>query len=188
MQEVNQEKEQEKPEENKPVEGVEDPSLVEDQTETEEAEQVEEQEEESETTEEETEEEPIEAELIQKRGCLWGCLIPLATIVAVVLVIITIGYSRRDVIHAVLLKRIVVNTQNHVLSKLPQDMDDKAIETAFEEVKTALKENRLDKEALTEAIEEYHGVMRNKPPEDQERQEIDKLMTALKAAVIVPIE
>ena len=183
------EEEQEGPEENGPVGEVDESSPAGEQTATEEAQPFEESEEEGELVEEVQEaEELVEGELIQRRGCLRGCLTPIAAILAIGLVVAIIGYAKRDAIREVLLKRIIANTQRHVLAQLPEDMDEKEIEVIFEEAKTALRENRIDEEALTEAMEQYHDTMRRRPSLEQKKQEIDKLMERLNSAIIVPME
>ena len=187
-QEGYQEKEQEGPEENGPVDEAEDPSLAEKEAVTEGEEPVEESEEEDRPVEEAEEAELIEEELVQTRGCLRGCLTPIVVVFAIVLVAVMIGYSRRSALRSGLLKRIIANTQEHALSELPDGMDEKTIEATFEKVKTALKEGRIDEEALTEAIEEYQDATQKRLPLEQRKQEIDKLMAGLNGAIIVPME
>ena len=100
------------------------------------------------------------------------------------LVIVVIGYSKRDAIQRGLLKRIVANTQHNILRDPPADMDRNQIETDFEKVKLALKEGRVNEEALTEAIEEYQDAVREKPSIEQKKRAINELMTDLSAAII----
>ena len=180
-----QEEEQGGAEENGPTEETEGSSPAEERTETEETEQVEVGKEDSEPVEEAEDEELIEEESIPRRGCLTGCLTPIAVILVVLLVAFTIGYSKRDALRVGLLNRIIANTQNHVLDKLPADMDGKAVEATFEKVRNALEEGMMDEEALSEAIREYQDAMRKMPPLAEERLEIDKLMATLSAAILV---
>ena len=180
-----QEEELGKPEENGPIRETEGSSPAEERTETTETEQVEGDEEEGKPVEEAEDEELIAEEPIPRRGCLTGCLTPIAVILVVLLVAFTIGYSKRDALRVGLLNRIIANTQNHVLDKLPADMDGKAVEATFEKVRNALEEGMMDEEALSEAIREYQDAMRKMPPLAEERLEIDKLMATLSAAILV---
>ena len=181
-----QRKGQEGPEENGPAEEVDDPSLPEDPAEVEE-EYTPEDAEEGEAVEELEAEELVEEELIQRRGCLWGCLTPVAVILAVVLVLIVIGYAKRNVLRSVLITRIVTNTRDRVLDELPEE-DAERVKAEFEKVKAALKEGRIDEEALTVAIEEFHDSMRKRPSPEQKVQEINKLIEDMDAAIMVSEE
>lgn|GEM_PF-3234330 len=185
-QEGRQEKEQEQPGGNVPAGEVEEPS-AEEQTAEEESVAAR-GEEESEPVEEAEEEELVEEELIQRRGCLRGCLTPIAAILAIVLVMFMIIYAKRSAISQWLRQRIIENTQNHVLSDLPEGMDEKEIEAAFGKVETALKEGGIYVEALDEAIKEYQDAVRKRLPLEERKQEISKLMEGLNAAIIVPRE
>ena len=62
-------------------------------------------------------------------------------------------------------------------------MDENAIEADFEKVKTALKEGRIDEEALTEAIEDYQDAVRKRPSQEQKKEDINKLIEGLKTAI-----
>ena len=190
MQESHQGKKQDKPEENGPVEEIDDPSLPEEPEETEEEEPAEEEEEDELVEEPEDEDwaEEDEEKVIPRRGCLKGCLAPIAVVFVILLVLIMIAYSRRDTIRASLLSRIIANTQNQILSKLPDDMDEKAVEAAFERLKTAMKEKQINEEVLTEAIEEYQDATQEEPPLEEKKQAINRLIDGLNAAVIVPEE
>lgn len=180
-QERRQRKEQEGPEENEPVGEVEEPSAA-----VEEGLVVARGEEESEPVDEG--EEIIEEELIQRRGCLRGCLTPIVAILAIVLIVVMIVHAKRNAISGWLRLRIIANTQNDVLSDLPEDMDVKKIETTFEKVRTALEEGTIDVEVLDEAIKEYQDAMRKRPPLEERKQEINRLMESLNAAIAVPVE
>lgn len=190
-----QEEEQEVPVENESVGEAEESSPAGEQAATGEVQRAEEDEE-DELVEEAEEEEDlgdgvpslVEGELIQQRGCLRGCLTPMAAILAIVLVIVMIGYAKRNALREVLLKRIIANTQRHVLGQLPEDMDENEVEDIFEKVKAALKEDRIDEEALTEAIKKYQDAMQKRPPLEQKKREIGELMAGLNSAIIVPIE
>lgn len=119
----------------------------------------------------------VEEKPPQRRGCLVGCITPIAVALAIVLVIVTIVYSKRDALSHGLLKRIINNTQNNVLRA--QGINEKQVTATFEEVKLALKERRIDKEALAEAIEEYWDAVGKRPPSEQAEEEITKLMESL---------
>jgi hypothetical protein len=142
----------------------------------------------SEPVEEAEEEEPVREELIQRRGCLRGCLTPIAAIFVVVMIIVMAVYAKRGAISGWLRQRIVANTQNHVLSDLPEGMDEREIEATFEKVKAALKEGMIDVEILDEAIAEYQDAVRKRPPPDEKKLEISRLTEGLNAAMIVPEE
>lgn len=122
----------------------------------------------------------------QRRGCLTGCITPIAVIFVIILVIGVIGYSKLDAFRRILLKRIIANTQDHILSDLPLDIDENEIEATFEKLKLALKEDRVDTEALTKAIEEYHNVVKEKPPPARKKQAIDTLMESLTMLIATP--
>ncbi len=144
---------------------------------------------EKEQEEEQPEEEPedddlVEEELPQRHGCVAGCLVPIAVASAIVLVIIMIGYSKRDSISHGLLKRIVDNTQSNVLNDLPIDMNPEQVRAEFEKLKLAQKEGRIDEVTLTEIIEDYWDIVRKRPSPQQKKRAIIKLRTSLKEAII----
>lgn len=176
-----QEEQEGGPEENGPVREVEEPSATGKQAATDEEEHAEEGEEEP--VEEAEEKDLAEGELIQRRGCLRGCLTPIAAILVALLVMVMIVYAKRSAISVWLRQRIVANTQNHILSDLPEDMDEKETEASFEKVKTALKEGRIDEEALDEIIKEYWDAVRKLPVEERQ-QAINTLMASLNAAIM----
>jgi len=120
----------------------------------------------------------------RRSGCLWGCLMPIAAVVAVLMIVGIVVYSKRDTISSWLLVRILANTQNHVLSELPEDMDSEAIKADFEKVKSALKAKKMDEDALTKAIEEYQEATRHKLPQTKKKDAISKLMEGMNAAII----
>ncbi len=159
------------PEENGPVGNVEE-ELV-----------SEEEKDEAESDEEEIEEISAEEEPIRRDGCLQGCLIPIAVIIVILLVAVVVIYSKYDALRESLLMRIISNTQTHALSQLPEE-DRNPVKDTFERVKTALKEKRIDEEALTEAIEEYQDSISQSQPLEQKRQIINKLLRDLDSAFI----
>lgn len=174
-----QKEDQEDLEGNGPGREIDDPSLPEDETAT----GAEKYTEEDKPVEEVGEEEPIERVPVRRRGCLWGCLTPVAAVLAIILVLIVIGYAKRNALNSTLIKRIVINTQNRVLDKLPED-EVETVKADFEKVKIALKEGRIDEQALIMAIEEYHNAMRKKPSSEQGKEEIDRLIAGMNAAII----
>ena len=119
----------------------------------------------------------------RRSGCLAGCLIPMVVIIAVLLLLFTLGYSRRTAIQKMLMTRIVTNTEAHVLDQLPEDMDAKEVETTFERLKAAIREDRVEKEVLTDAIAEYQRATRNELSDRENRQILARLMKALSAAM-----
>jgi hypothetical protein len=125
-----------------------------------------------------------QVDLEQRSGCLRGCLTPILIILAIVAILFIIGYSRRDSIRPYLIKRILNNTQNQVISMLPEDMDEKAVEATFERVKNALREKQLDEEMLIEAIREYQDALPENLPSEERKQEINKLIEGLDEAIL----
>ena len=160
------------PEENGPAGKVEEASVSEEKTD------------EAESAEEEIEEISAEEEPIRKGGCLQRCLIPIAVIIVILLVGVVLIYLKYDALREALLMRIVSNTQTHALSQLPEE-DRNAVKDTFERVKTALKEKRIDEEALTEAIEEYQDSISQSQPLERKKQIINTLKVDLEAAFIV---
>ncbi|MFC1716608.1 hypothetical protein ACFL6S_23270 [Candidatus Poribacteria bacterium] len=190
--EEHQEEESEIPEEDETTEESGDPSLDEDQP-AEESEQVTPDEEESQPTDEDGDEDEsvgeaedddlVEEEPAQRRGCLAGCITPIVVVLVIALVIIAIVYSKRDAIQQSLLRRIVVNTQDDVLRNLSADMDKNQIEKDFEKVRLALKEGRINEDALTEAVEEYQDVIGDRPSLEEKERAISQLMADLSVAI-----
>ena len=137
----------------------------------------------------EKEQEAVQDEIkepTRRRGCLRGCLMPVATILIILLIAVMVLYSKRDVMREILLMRIVSNTQTHVLSNLPEDMDSKEIESEFDKVKNALKAKKVDEGILTEAIQEYQNSATENQSLNQKRETINKLMEGLNAAIVTP--
>ena len=171
--------------------GVDDPSLEEEESVEEESATPHEEEEQSADEDEEEvvveEDEFLEEEPPPKRGCLTGCIIPLAVLFLIIAVAFTIAYSKRNTIHNWLLKGTVSNTQNHVLNEVRlaieegrtndiPDMNEAQIEKEFDKVKLALKEGRIDEVALMEAIKQYQDTI-----EERKRLAINNLMSAFSA-------
>lgn len=158
-----QEEQEEEREKNESPAGTDDPSLEEDQ-----------------------ESEPAEEEQPERRGCVSGCLIPVAAVIVIALVIGAIGYQKRDALSHYLLKGVVANTQDDVLYQndtlsAPIDMSQDEIKALFKKVKLALKEGRIDAEVLREVIEEYWDVAGKRPSPRQRREGIEKFMANLSA-------
>lgn len=130
----------------------------------------------------------ISGELIPKRGCLKGCLTPLAVIFVIILALGVITHAKRTTIREWLIQRIISNTQKRVLIDLPKDVDKKTIETLFGEVKTAFKESKIDEQAMKEAIRDYLDATKDMLSPEQKKPEIDKLLSSLKSAIVVPKE
>jgi len=168
VQEERQEKESETPEEDSSAEETEEIADDVDEDEDEPAEE----------DHDLLEEEP------QGRGCLLGCVTPIAVIFVIVLVIAMIGYSKRDALRQGLLKRIVANTHDHVLNDLPADLDENQIETDFDKLKLALKEGRVNEEAMAEVIEDYQDAVKGKPTIGQKRRATNNLMADLKKVIM----
>lgn len=118
------------------------------------------------------------------RGCLLGCVTPIVVIFVIALVIGMIGYSRRDALRQGLLKRIVANTHDQVLNDLPADLDENQIEADFDKLKLALKEGRVNMEALAEVIEDYQDAVKGRPPIEQKKRAINDLMANLKKVIM----
>lgn len=143
----------------------------------------------TENSEEESAEENYElipGELIPKRGCLKGCLTP---IIVVFVVMLALGYgihTKRNTIREWFMLRIISNTQENVLANLPKGIDKKAIEDTFEKVKTAFKENRINEQAMKQAIKYYLEAAKNSSSEELKKAEIDKLMIKLNEVIIAP--
>lgn len=187
------EKEQEMPEEDEQMDGIDDPALEEELPESEQAEQIVEDEEEEVEEDVEAEDDPVEeaAEEVleeeppQRRGCLWGCLIPIATILVVCIAVISIVHVRwGNAINKSIRHKIIANTQTNALGNLPNGMEDEEIaelKTAFEKVKTALDEDMIHVEILDEAIREYQDAAREDA--SQKRQAINNLKAGLDRAI-----
>lgn len=129
------------------------------------------------------ESEPVDEKPSRRYGCIQGCLIPLALIFTIVLIIIVGVYVERNSISDFLLKRIISNTENHVLVELPEDISKDEVTAIFETVRNALGEDQIDEEALRKAMEEYHEVMKKEPEPEAKKQEIIKLISGLNAAI-----
>ena len=176
MEEERQEKEI--PEEDNPAEETDESEEIADDEDEDEDELSEEDDDPSEEDYDFVEEEP------QGRGCLLGCVTPIAVIFVIALVIGIIGYSRRDALRQGLLKRIVSNTHDHVLNDLPADLDENQIEADFDKLTLALKQGRVNVEALAEVIEDYQDAVKGRPTVEQKKRAINDLMTNLKKVIM----
>ena len=182
----------EMPEEDEQIDEIDDPSLEEELSESEQAEQIVDDDEEDVEEDVETEDDPVEevAEEVleeeppQRRGCLWGCLIPLATILLVCIAVISIVHARwGDSISKSVRHKIIANTQTNALGNLPNSMEDEEIEelrAAFEKVKTALDEDMIHVDILDETIREYQDATREET--SRRKQAIDNLKAGLDRA------
>lgn len=191
--ELLKEEKQEMPEENEQIDETDDPSLEEGLTESEQAELIVEDEEEEVEEDVEAEDDPVEevAEEVpdeeppQRRGCLWGCLIPVATILVVCIAVISIVYVQWGAaINKSIRHKIIANTQTNALGNLPDGMADGEIEelkTVFEKVKTALDEGMIHLDILDEVIREYQDAAREDT--SQKRQAINNLKAGLNRAI-----
>jgi len=187
-------KDQETPEEDKHTNGVDDPSLEEEPEAPDQEEQIAEEEEEESEGEMEGEDEsaeeaeeiaPATGELAPRRGCFWGCLFPIVIIILVFATVIAIVHVRwGDSISSWMRHRIIANTQINILGDLPDDMDEKEIKAAFEDVKTALDKDMIDAEILDDSIGVYQDATKERS--SQKKQAINDLMEGLDAAIIKP--
>ena len=196
-QERRQEKEKDLAEEKEQMDEMDDPSLPDGLSESERAEPIVEDTEEeiedgvedddsTEALEEEDEEEPTE-ELAPRRGCFWGCLLPIIIVLAVCVTVILIVQMRwGDSISKRMRQRIIANTQTNVLGDLPEGMNDdeiNEIKASFEKVKAALDKGTINVEILDETIKEYQDAKRDRLA--QKKQAIENLMAGFDAATKV---
>jgi hypothetical protein len=123
--------------------------------------------------------------LVEKRGCLKGCLLPIIVMILIILGLGMIIHAKRDIIREWLVIRIVSNTQDRVLTNLPKNMDRKPIEATFIRVKKAIKENTIDEQEMNQAIEEYIDTTKGMKP-DELKTDIEKLMKTLNEAIHPP--
>ena len=131
-------------------------------------------------------EEIVLTEPAEKHGCLKGCLLPVAVAVLVIAVLAMLAYSKRDMVRQWLLIRIVSNTHDLVLSNLPEELDKKSIESAFDKTKLAIKKGIIDEQEVKRAIEEYISNTKDKTSEERRKTEISKLMKALDESIYAP--
>lgn len=120
---------------------------------------------------------------LQRRGCLVGCLPPLFGIFAVLFILLISIYIKQNSIQNTLLRRIIANTQNQVISMLPEDMDKNEVNKTFENVKIAIREGYVDKKILAETITEYQKSLNDDLPTEKKRQLIEKLLNGLGASI-----
>ena len=194
-QERRQEKEKDTSEENEQRDEMDDPSLPDGLSESEQAEHIVEDDEEETEAEVDEEDDPAEEvgeeepdeELAPRRGCVWGCLIPIAIVLAVCITVIVVVQVRwGDAISKRMRHRIIANTQINVLGDLPGDMNDEEIseiKATFEKVVAALDKDMINVEILDVTIREYQDANRERLA--QKRQAIEDLMEGFNAATRV---
>ncbi len=124
--------------------------------------------------------------LIEKRGCLKGCLLPIF-IVFVLIIALGIGiHAKRNLIGEWLTIRIISNTEELALANLPKDMDRKAIEGIFEKTKNAFKEGMIDQPLMNQAIKDFINDIKNNTSDEKKKEEITRLIKALDEAIYKP--
>jgi hypothetical protein len=128
----------------------------------------------------------IAGELVPKRGCLKGCLMPII-IVFVVMLALGVGiHAKRNTIREWFILKIISNTQENVLTNLPKEVDKKAIEDTFDKVKITFKDGRINEQEMKQAINDYLDAVKGLPSTELKKSEIEKLMTELNNAIITP--
>ncbi len=127
----------------------------------------------------------ISGDLFPKRGCLKGCLTPIVVILIAMLAIALLGYMKQGAFRRWIAQGIISNTQKQVLTDLPEGTDENTVKEAFEEVKTAIEEGKINEKAMRDAINEYLDAMNSMPSKEEKKREIDKLLTNLKAAIVM---
>lgn len=125
----------------------------------------------------------VSKELIEKRGCLKGCLLPIIIFSLIILSLGMIIHAKRGFIYEWLIIRIVSNTQELAISNSPQDADKKQIETTFDKTKKAVKEDLINEQLMNQAIKEYIDKIKKKPSNDVKKAELEKLIKALNEAI-----
>jgi hypothetical protein len=128
----------------------------------------------------------IAGELVPKRGCLKGCLMPIIIFFVVMLALGVGIHAKRNTIREWFILKIISNTQENVLTNLPKEIDKKAIEDKFDKVKTAFKDGEIDEQAMKQAINDYLDAVKGLPSTELKKSEIEKLMTELNNAIITP--
>ena len=126
----------------------------------------------------------IAGELVPKRGCLKGCLMPIIIFFVVMLALGVGIHAKRNTLREWFMLKVISNTQESVLINLPKEIDKKAIEDTFDKVKTAFKENRIDEQVMKQMINNYFESVKGLPSAELKKSEIDKLMTGLNSAII----
>lgn len=121
--------------------------------------------------------------LIEKQGCLKGCLLPIIIISLIILSLGMIIHAKRGFIHEWLIVRIISNTQDLAISNLPQDADKKQIEAVFDKTKEAIKKGLINEQLMNQAIKEYIDKIKKKPSDDVKKAELEKLIKALNEAI-----
>lgn len=117
--------------------------------------------------------------IIQGRGCLKGCLVPILVIFLIVASLIMLAHAKRDSIRHWIVMRIISNTQDRVINGLSNDVDKKKAEEIFKNVKNAFKEGYLEEKMIEEAINEYIEKADSLMSPEDKKAEIDKLLVNL---------
>ncbi|MDQ1329349.1 MAG: hypothetical protein QG641_2638 [Candidatus Poribacteria bacterium] len=128
----------------------------------------------------------ITGELVPKRGCLKGCLMPIIIFFVVMLALGVGIHAKRNTIREWFILKIISNTQENVMTNLPKEIDKKAIEDTFDKVKTAFKNGKIDEQTMKQAINDYLEAVKGLPSAELKKSEIEKLMTELNNAIITP--
>ena len=128
----------------------------------------------------------IAGELVPKRGCLKGCLMPIIIFFVVMLALGVGIHAKRNMIREWFILKIISNTQENVLTNLPKEIDKKAIEDTFDKVKITFKDGEIDEQAMKQAINDYLDAVKGLPSTELKKSEIEKLMTELNNAIITP--
>jgi hypothetical protein len=128
-------------------------------------------------------EETAKSSLLPKYGCLKGCLIPILGVIIVIIAIGMIIHLKRGTIHEWLIIRIVSNTQEKVLNQLPKEIDKKAIEFTFDNVKSAIRNGKINEQDMETAIKEYLGATEGTISPEFKKAEIEKLILRLNKAI-----
>ena len=128
----------------------------------------------------------IAGELVPKRGCLKGCLMPIIIIFVVMLALGVGIHTKRNTIREWFILKIISNTQENVVTNLPKEIDKKAIEDTFDKVKITFKDGRINEQAMKQAINDYLDAVKGLPSTELKKSGIEKLMTELNNAIITP--
>lgn len=131
----------------------------------------------------EDDEELQSGDLLPKYGCLKGCLIPIFGIVIIIIAIAMIIHSKSGTINEWLIVRIVSNTQEKILTDLPEGIDKKAVELTFDNVRSAIKNNRIDEQEVKTAIKEYLQATKGLVTPERKKIEIERLILRLNKSV-----
>ena len=129
-------------------------------------------------------EETAKSNLLPKYGCLKGCLIPILGGLIIIIAIGMIIHSRRDTIHDWLIIRVVSNTQEKILTQPPDGIDKKAIELTFDNVKSTIRDGKINEQEMEKAIKEYLSATEDSTSPDRKKAEIEKLILRLNKAIL----